>query len=306
MIIQGGVYVYVDVVAVVDDYNTPMYKNLSLGALGHSVPFDQACRIAAQTGFAGIDLDTSYLLDLARSQSVQAARDWFAATGLIASSIGLSVAWRDWDDERKYVDSLPRFIEEARLAAEFGVARCATWVMPCSNTLTFHEHFALAVRRLRPVADILKAYGIRLGLEFVGPRTLRASRKHPFVHTMDGMRALAAAIGTGNVGFLLDCFHWHTAHGVVGDIEALPREEVVYVHVNDARPGRSADEQIDSERDMVGATGVVDIAGFLGALRTIGYDGPVTVEPFLPALKALTPEQAAATASQALDKVLSA
>ncbi len=283
-----------------------MYKNLNLGALGHSVPFDRACQLATQHGFAGVDLDTGFLLDKVKSQSMQAARDWFAATGLIASCIGLSVAWRDGDDERKYVDSLPRFIEETRLAAEFGVTRCATWVMPCSNTLTFHEHFALVVRRLRPVADILKAYGIRLGLEFVGPRTLRASRTHPFVHTMDGMRALAAAIGTGNVGFLLDCFHWYTAHGVVGDIEALPQEEVVYVHVNDAQAGRSADEQIDNERDMVGATGVVDIAGFFGALRKIGYDGPVTVEPFLPSLKAMPPEQAARVTSQALDKAMSA
>lgn len=281
-----------------------MYKNLNVGALGHALPFDKACDLARRCHFAGIDLDTGFLLDIARSQSLQAAQDWFAATGLKASSFGLSVAWRDWDSEHKYVESLPRFIEETRLAAAFGVTRCATWVMPCSNELPFHEHFALVVRRLRPVAEILKAYGIWLGLEFVGPRTLRASRKYDFIHTMDGMRALGAAIGTGTIGFLLDCFHWYTAHGVVGDIEALAPQEVVYVHVNDARPGRSSDEQIDNERDMVGATGVIDIAGFLGALRRIGYDGPITVEPFSATVKAMPVEQAVAETSRALDAVL--
>ncbi len=282
-----------------------MYKNLNVGALGHALPFDKACDLARQYNFAGVDLDTGFLRDIARSQSLHAAQDWFAATGLKASSFSLSVAWRDRDSEQKYVESLPRFIEETRLAAAFGVTRCATWVMPCSNELPFHEHFALVVRRLRPVAEILKAYGIWLGLEFVGPRTLRASRKYDFIHTMDGMRALGAAIGTGNIGFLLDCFHWYAAHGVVGDIEALAPQEVVYVHVNDARPGRSPDEQIDNERDMVGATGVIDIAGFLGALRRIGYDGPITVEPFSATVKAMPAEQAVAETSRALDAVLS-
>ena len=281
-----------------------MYKNLNIGALGHAQPFDTACALAKQYGFAGVDLDTGYLLDLASKQSLQAAKDWFAGTELKPASFGLSVAWRDWDSEQKYVDSLPRFIEETKLAAAFGVTRCATWVMPCSNDLRFHDHFALVARRLRPVAEILKAYGIWLGLEFVGPRTLRASRKYDFIHTMDGMRALGAAIGTGNIGFLLDCFHWFTSHGVVGDIEALAPQEVVYVHVNDARPGRTADEQIDGERGMVGATGVIDIAAFFAALRKIGYDGPITVEPFSAEVKAMTPEQAVALTSQALDKVL--
>ncbi len=282
-----------------------MYKNLNVGALGHALPFDKTCDLARQYNFAGVDLDTGFLLDIARAQSLQAAQDWFAATGLKASSFSLSVAWRDRDSEQKYVESLPRFIEETRLAAALGVTRCATWVMPCSNELPFHDHFALVARRLRPVAEILKAYGIWLGLEFVGPRTLRASRKHDFIHTMDGMRALGAAIGAGNIGFLLDCFHWYTSHGVIGDIEALAPQEVVYVHVNDARPGRSPDEQIDNERDMVGATGVIDIAGFLGALRRIGYDGPITVEPFSAAVRAMPVEQAVAETSRALDAVLS-
>ena len=45
-----------------------MYKNLNLGALGHAVPFDRACELARQNGFAGIDLDTGFLLNIAKSQ----------------------------------------------------------------------------------------------------------------------------------------------------------------------------------------------------------------------------------------------
>jgi sugar phosphate isomerase/epimerase len=281
-----------------------MYKNLNPGALGHNLPLDETCALAKRYNFAGVDLDLGYLSTIAKAQSPQAAKDWFDRTGLRVGSFGLSVAWRDRDSDHAYVESIPRFIDEIKLAAALGCTRCTTWVMPRSDTVSYQQHFELMVRRLRPVAEVLKAYGMWLGLEFVGPRTLRVGHKYDFVHTMDGIRATGAAIGTGNVGLLLDCFHWYTAQGTVHDIEVLPPEEVVYVHVNDAKAGRSPNEQIDNEREMVGATGAIDIAGFFGALRKIGYDGPVTVEPFNETVRKMTAEQAIAATSAALDQTM--
>ncbi len=282
-----------------------MFKNLNPGALGHALPFDQTCTLARRYNFSGVDLDLSFLGQMVQTQSLQAAKEWFSGTGLRAGAFGLNVSWREKDTERTYAESLARLINDTRLAIEFGCTRCTTYLMPRSDQLPYREHFTLLERRLRPVADILKAYGVWLGLEFVGPWTLRQGHRYDFIHTMDGLRALAAAIGTGNVGLLLDAFHWYTSHGTLDEIESLPAEEVVYVHVNDARSGRSADEQIDGERDLVGATGVIDIAGFFGALKHIGYDGPVTVEPFSEAVRKMTPEQAIAATSSALDQTMS-
>lgn len=57
-------------------------------------------------------------------------------------------------------------------------------------------------------------------------------------------------------------------------------DDVVYVHVNDGTGGRGPDEQIDNERQLPGATGIIDSTGFLHALRDMNYEGPVVVEPF--------------------------
>ena len=57
-------------------------------------------------------------------------------------------------------------------------------------------------------------------------------------------------------------------------------EQIIHVHINDAPPGIPIDEQQDLVRELPGETGIIDIKGFLGLLRRIGYDGPVTVEPF--------------------------
>lgn len=281
-----------------------MYKNLNLGALGHNkVPFDAACTIAQHNNFAGIDPDLGYLSNLAQTRTLQDAKDWFAATGLRIGAFGLNAAWRENDSDAAFADSLPKLEAEAKLAAALGSTRCTTWVMPRSDKHTYYQQFSLVVPRLKQAAAVLAQYGVSLGLEFIGPDTLRAGTAHDFVHTMDGMRALAAAAGP-NVGLLLDLWHWFTARGTVLELTQLAVEEVVYVHLNDAPPGLAVDQLLDQEREMVGATGVLPTHDFLVALKNLGYTGPLTVEPFNAAVNAMTPEQAAATTSAALDKVL--
>jgi sugar phosphate isomerase/epimerase len=120
---------------------------------------------------------------------------------------------------------------------------------------------------------------------------------------MDGMLALAAAIGTGNVGLLLDVWHLYTSHGTLDDARKLTRDDVVTVHVNDAPPGIAVDEQIDNVRTLPGETGVIDIKGFLETLQAIGYDGPVTAEPFSQRVRELKPEEAVRETAAAMNKI---
>jgi sugar phosphate isomerase/epimerase len=276
-----------------------MFKNLNCGALGQKATFEESVRLAAEYGFGGVDPDMGY----AREKGAAAVKDLLAKHGLKLGGFGLNVKWRPGDSDRDYAESLDRFVQDCRLAAELGMTRCMTWVMPCSDNLPYAQHFDLFVARMRPVAQILKGFGQHLGLEFIGPRTLRAGKKHGFIYTMDGMRAAGAAIGTGNVGFLLDSFHWYTAQATVNDLEQLEAREVVYVHMNDARLGFPPTEQIDGKRELPG-TGVIDLKGFLGALRKIGYDGPLTVEPFNQPLREMSLADAVKSTSAALDKVL--
>ena len=53
------------------------------------------------------------------------------------------------------------------------------------------------------------------------------------------------------------------------------------------------DEQMDLVRAMPLETGVLDTPAFLRALKAIGYDGPVTCEPFSQRINALPADQAA-------------
>lgn len=280
-----------------------MYKNLSMGALGHSVPFDEACALARRHDFAGVELDLGFLGAIG---SERGAVEWFGETGLTPGGFWLRADWRETDSEAAFVESLRTVEADATLAAALDCKRCMTTVAPRSDTLDFYQHFDLVVPRLIRVAEILASHGIMLGFEFVGPATMRTPRHKDFVHTLDGMRTFAASIGMHslNTGVVLDSFHWHTSRGSLNELLHLDHHEVVYVQLNDAVSMRSSDDQLDDEREMVAATGVIDMEGFVSALRTIGYLGPLTVEPGNSALSSMGPDAAAAAAGAALDRVL--
>jgi len=255
-----------------------MYMALRPGALGMKVDgLEAAIKLARDNGFQGVEFSAHEAASLIDARGADAVRSLFHDSGIRSAGWGLPVEWRrDEQTWRKGLDDLPRL---ARAAAAIGSDRCSTWVMPCSNERALDENWKFHVSRFKPIAEILGEHGCRLGLEFIGPRTLRESQKHPFIHTMEDMLRLGSEIGP-NTGLLLDSWHWYTSGGTVDDIREVDQKQVVYVHVNDAPLGVPVDQQIDNKRCLPGATGVIDIRGFLTALTHIGYDGPVVPEPF--------------------------
>jgi len=274
-----------------------MYVSLSPGPLRIAAELGEAVQMAARYGFEGLHLSMEQVLDF----GVQEAKDLLARHGVRPAAFGLGV--RPERPEADFGPKLARLKLEASAAAELGCERCSTWIMPFSDERDFQTNYELHRRRLTEIAEILKLHGVRLGLEFVGPKTSRDGHAHAFIHTMDGMLELCRDIGTGNVGLLLDCWHWYTSSGTTEDLARLTNADVVDVHINDAPAGVPIDEVQDQVRAMPGETGVIDIAAFLQALARMGYDGPVVVEPFSQRLWDLPPEQRLRETRAAADKV---
>ena len=278
-----------------------MFKSLSAGAIGVGGTTEEIAALASKHGFQGISFNAGEAANLMDEGKLDSLKAVYETHGLRPGAMGLPVQFRQ--DEATFEDGLAGLARQARAAQAMGCARCATWIMPASDELTFEENFELHRRRLKACAEVLGECGCSLGLEFVGPRTSRAGKRHEFLYDMKGMLGLCEAIGTGNVGLLLDCWHWYCTEGTVAEIEALRVEQVVHVHVNDAPAGIAVAEQVDNKRALPGETGVIDIAGFLGALDGIGYDGPVMAEPFSQTVRELPAEEAVRVTSEALDKI---
>lgn len=274
-----------------------MVKALSPGAIGVKAPTIEVAAEAARIGgFSAVEVSPVEVVE----RGVEAAR---AALGEITvSGFGIPFDWRgEHEAWQRGLSALPA---QAAAMASLGCHRCTTWILPMSDSRDYADNHTFHVARLAPIAQILATQGIALGLEYVGPKTLWSKGKYPFARTMREMLELGADVGP-NVGLLLDCWHWYTAHETVADIEALRPEQIVYVHVNDAPTGVEIDEQLDNVREVVGGTGVIDLSGFLDGLRKIGYDGPLVCEPFNEALGELPDDARRLQAvGQAMDRAL--
>lgn len=256
-----------------------MFKGLSPGAIGvQANTLEEALTAAKTGGFGGVEINVGQIADRVEQNGAASVTDAFAAAGILPAGWGLPTDWRG--EEAAWTEDLKHLPRLARAAAAVGATRTMTWIMPCSDTRPYDENRDFHVARFTPIARILADEGISLGLEFIGPKTLRDTQAHPFIHTMGEMLNMGRLIGP-NVGLLLDAYHWYTSHATLADLNALTPAQVVYVHVNDAPAGVPVDEQLDGVRALPGATGTIDIASFLQALQSIGYDGPVTPEPFV-------------------------
>ena len=265
---------------------------------GRDATAEEFLDAASAAGFPAVDYTIVPFYDMYKKQSFAAAEDMLASRALKLGAFGLPVEFRK--DEATFREQFSRLDDMARFASDLGVDRCVTWLFPATDE-PVAELTSRYIRRLRECARALDAYGIRFGIEWVGPKTLR-TLKHDFIHTLPGVLEMIDAIDMPNVGVLFDSFHWFTSGATREDILKLRPEQIVLVHINDAPPA-PADEQIDDQRLLPGE-GIIDLNGMLSALEEVGYDSYLSIETFSDSLPLLGSREAARRAKHALDRVL--
>jgi len=273
--------------------------SLNPGAIGVRVNQEELLDAAIKYGFEAIVPFSGTLAEWSDDQ-LNAYLDKMKSNNITWGASGLPFNFRgDAEAHSKGISELPK---HAKALEKAGVTRMSTWIMPTHASLTYLQNMDLHATRLREAVKILGDHGISFGLEYVGPKTLMASQKFSFVHSMAECEDLIDAIGEPKVGFQLDSFHWFCAGETKEDLLKLDKEMIITVDLNDACAGYTADEQIDGKRELPMATGVVDTKSFMEALVEIGYDGPVRAEPFNQVLNDMDNEEALEATYKAMSK----
>ena len=275
---------------------------LSPGSIGVECTQEEAIDLAHYFGYEAVQPNGRELAAFSSTRLSELPGE-LSAFGLVWAAAGLGVDFRK--DEPLFQEGLRNWSREVKALQQAGVARVGTWIMPTHDSLTYIQNFKQHVRRLQEIALIAEDHGMRLGLEYVGTKSLWSSKAFPFVHTMVETQELIAEIGKPNVGFVLDSWHWWTAEEGSADILALRNADVVSCDLNDAPVGIPKDKQHDTTRELPLATGVIPIKDFLEALVQIGYNGPVRAEPFNKRLNALSNEEACSETIIAMRKAFS-
>lgn len=276
--------------------------SLSPGSIGVKARGRQVIDLAIKHRFDAVEANPAYLSEL-NDTDLKSLQQEMNQANLVFGAAGLPVDFRG--EQAKFEADLERLKPLAAGLQRAGVDRVGTWISPSHADLPYEENFKRHADRLRKVAMVLKDHGQRLGLEYVGTPMSRRNRKHPFIYCMKQTRELIETIGTGNVGYVLDSWHWWTAGENEADLLSLKAGQIVSVDLNDAPRGLPVDEQIDGQRELPCATGVIPVATFVGALARLGYDGPARAEPFNKPLNEMEDDAACAATIAALLKALS-
>ena len=276
-----------------------MTMDLAPSRIGVEADFPRVIELAHQYGFGSVAPDAGYLATLSDADLEQLLAD-LEEKNLVFGAGNLPVDFRG--EEAPFEEGLAELPAVAATLERAGVTRLGTWIMPGHATLAYTENFAQHASRLREIATVLGDHDVRLGLEYVGTPSLRASFANEFIYNMAQTKELIQEIGTGNVGLVVDSWHWHMAGETEADLLTLRDGDVVAADLNDAPAGIPDDEQQDGTRELPLATDVIDAATFLNALQAIGYTGPVRAEPFSDALNDLPDEEAVAETAEAMKR----
>lgn len=279
---------------------TAMFQSLNLGLANvGEKDFEKKLLLAKKHGFRYIESSAQEVMD----NGIENVKALLAKHDMQISSANLPFHPVQLEEEA-FAAAMEALPAQAAALSAVGCTRCIMWIIPSSDTLPLEENYALHVKRLSAAAAVLKEYGIRFGLEFIGPYTGRKGKKYEFLYTAEEMLKLAKECGD-NVGLLFDAYHWYTGAHNKDVFDHIPDEScIVSVHVNDAPVGDRM-ELPDSPRALPGETGMVDIACVMAGLRKLGYTGPVIAEPFSPKLAAMeTDDEKVACIKACMDKIM--
>jgi sugar phosphate isomerase/epimerase len=212
------------------------------------------------------------------STQVENYLDTMESHNLIFDAAGLPIQFRT--NEETFKEGLDQLKSNLPILSKLNIPGFVTWIMPTNDSISYIENFELHKRRLKQVARLLSDYNMRLGLEYVGPKTLMARDKFAFIHTISELRILINSIQEDNVGYLLDAFHMYCSEDTASDYDFITANDIVSVQINDAISRKKPSQQMDLDRNLPGSTGVIDLKAFLSLIQMKGYKGCVSVEPF--------------------------
>jgi sugar phosphate isomerase/epimerase len=275
---------------------------LNPGIIGVKSNFSETLDYAIKFGYEAISPYTEEVMENYSAGQLNELLAKMKTHNISYDSINIPVEYRlDEARFRKDFKGLKRFCQTME---KQGATRINTWIISSHDELTYNENMRQHAHRLGECAKVMQDHGIKLGLEYLGMRTLLSQHRYPFIASLKECRELIDATGQSNVGFILDSYHWYCANDTLEDLRSVKADEIITIDINDARAGFSRVEQVDGKRELPLGTGVIDLKTFLQGIVDINYDGPIRTEPFNEALNELENEEALKVNINAIRKSL--
>jgi 2-keto-myo-inositol isomerase len=220
-----------------------------------------------RAGYDGIEIDTGRLDDALTRMSMDDLRERIRKNRLEVAAVmafGLVV----FDDRS---EALARIARYAELGQKLGSSILLTYCgAAIPEGMTKEAALEKAGEAAAQYGEAAAPSGGRIALEPIGRSTVMGGPREAL--------EIARRSGRENVGIMMDTFHYYLSRIPVADIEAIPVEKLLIVHVND-----SEDLPIEQLRDshrLYPGHGCLPLKADVAALKKIGYRGHLSIEIF--------------------------
>jgi len=228
--------------------------------------FRKRVETAARAGFRGMGLWHADIAEIRKTYSFRDMKQILQDNGIVHVEVEWLLDWFTTGARRAASDATRALLLDAAETLGARHIKIGDLGNDCADVPQMTEEFA---RLCRQAAE----RGTNVLFEMLPP---------PFSRAPSLEQALAVCTGSGakNGGLMMDNLHFQRTGTTPLDIVLkIPRGIPLGVEINDgslAVPVKFEDSVIN--RRLLPGDGEFDIAGFLNAAWTIGYDGPVGVE----------------------------
>jgi sugar phosphate isomerase/epimerase len=243
-------------------------------AVGADPLGDQRClhdfrtrvEIAAKAGFTGMGFWHADILEIRKKYSFQDMKHILDANGIVKVEVEWLLDWYCTDARRTASDQTRALLLEAAEVLRARHIKIADLGNDCADVSQMTPAFAALCRQAAE-------RGTNVLFEILPSQFSRAP-------SLDQVLELTRGSGAANGGIMLDNLHMLRI-GIHPEeiVRKLTTRDLIGVEINDgtlAMPVNFLDSVVNKR--LLPGDGEFDIAAFLQALWTVGYDGPIGVE----------------------------
>lgn len=245
----------------------------------------------AKAGITHVELDAAFVDTFLETDTVEGARRVLGDNGLTAVHGAVGVAGLI-EPNPDHAAALERLARRLDLFAALGVHQVYTHTGG-GRTLALDE-YAAVVDNIGRVGDAARSFGMVVSVEF--------ARSSAYLSTLATALRMTREAAHPNVGLVLDCYHFWSGLNRLEDMDAIRPGDVRHVHFQDV-PDLPR-EVLDNESRVIPGDGVAPLEAMLRTLAGNGYDGPLSVELFLPRFRDRDPYEMAREIRQKSEAVM--
>ena len=238
---------------------------------GQKLPLVEEVRIAAEAGYTGIE---PWIREIKAHQenggSLGDLKKQIADSGLVVES---AIGFSNWivDDPKKRTAALEQAKREMDLVRQIGGTRIAA--PPAGATDQENLDLAAAAQRYHDLLELGRQMGVTPQLELWGfSKTL--SRLGELAH-------VAIESGHPDACVMPDVYHIYKGGSDFNGLKLFNGQQIHVFHMNDY-PAQPPRDQINDAARVYPGDGVAPLAEIFRTLRSIGFNGVLSLELFNP------------------------